>query len=160
MRREELTDEQWAAVEPLIPAAQRRADRRGRPWRDAREVLGGMLWALRNNAHWRDLPARFPPHQTCRRRFRQWLDDGTMRAVLEALELDLRVRGRLDVAECLLEEDFLKSVRGEAHAPAEGATWQMCTAALLLSPATRTLLRRTGSPLARKLSLPTASPHP
>ncbi|HYE16315.1 MAG TPA: transposase, partial [Pyrinomonadaceae bacterium] len=46
-----------------------------------------------NDAHWRALPERFPPHQTCRRRFRQWLIDGTLRAVLEALEQDLRERG-------------------------------------------------------------------
>ena len=146
------TDEQWATVGPLIPAPAPRADRRGRPWRGPREVLGGVLWVLGNDAHWRALPERFPPHQTCRRRFRQWLIDGTLRVVLEALEQDLRERGGLDVAECT-RDDALGCEGGEegrAGETPEPASWRRQTAALLLSPATRRLLRRTGSPLARR----------
>jgi transposase len=56
----DLTDEQWALPEPLIPRPPRRPDRRGRPWRDAREVLDGVLWMLRTGAPWRDLPGRYP----------------------------------------------------------------------------------------------------
>jgi len=36
----ELTDAQWAIIEPLIPKPRGRKDRRGRPWREPREVLG------------------------------------------------------------------------------------------------------------------------
>jgi transposase len=43
----DLTDEQWAVLEPLIPEPPCRPDRRGRLWRDAREVLDGVLWVLR-----------------------------------------------------------------------------------------------------------------
>jgi hypothetical protein len=46
-RREELTDEQWAVLEPLIPATVRRADSRGRPQLHSdRTVLNGILWVL------------------------------------------------------------------------------------------------------------------
>ena len=150
----ELTDEQWALVGSLIPEPPRRADRRGRPWRDAREVLSGVLWVLRRDAKWRDLPSRFPPHQTCCRRFQGWTNDGTLRLVLEALELDLRERGRLDATEYLFDDALMKaSGQGErTSAEREGFSWQRRTALLLLSPATRRLLRRTGSPLARRLS--------
>lgn len=167
MIREELTDEQWALVAPLLPAPPRRDDRRGRPWRDAREVLSATLWVLRRGAHWRDLPAQFPPHQTCRRRFRQWTDDGTLRLVLEALAEDLSARGGLDITECLPDDTLTESdaavarggdarpCAGDARAGAGGARanvpWQRRTAELFLSRATRRLLRRTGSPLARKL---------
>jgi transposase len=40
----DLTDEQWEVLEPLISEPPRRADGRGRPWRDARDVLNGILW--------------------------------------------------------------------------------------------------------------------
>jgi transposase len=60
-RREELTDKQWAIIKPLLPEPPRRADGRGRPWRDAREGLNGILWILRRGARWQDLPERFPP---------------------------------------------------------------------------------------------------
>src|SRR5262245_56541098 len=63
-RREELTDEQWTIIDPLIPETPRRPDGRGRPWRDARAVLNGILWILRSGARWQDLPEHFPPYQT------------------------------------------------------------------------------------------------
>ncbi len=68
----ELTDAQWAHIEPLIPKPRRRKDRRGRPWREPREVLGGILWVLRTGAPWKDLPEPYPPYQTCHRRFQHW----------------------------------------------------------------------------------------
>ena len=46
--RWELTDEQWAVVEPMLRPL-RRADKRGRPW---------------HGAQWRELPERYPPFQT------------------------------------------------------------------------------------------------
>ncbi len=52
----DLTDAQWAIIEPLIPKPRRRKDRRGRPWREPRGVLGGILWVLRTGAPWKDLP--------------------------------------------------------------------------------------------------------
>jgi transposase len=58
----DLTDEQWEILKPLIPDPPRRADGRGRPWRDPRDVLNGILWVLRTGAPWRDLPERYPPY--------------------------------------------------------------------------------------------------
>ncbi len=59
-----LTDAQWAIIEPLIPKPRRRKDGRGRPWRDPREVLGGILWVLRTGAPWKELPAHDPRYRT------------------------------------------------------------------------------------------------
>jgi transposase len=54
----DLTDEQWTVLEPLIGELPRRADGRGRPWRESREVLNGIVWILRTGAQWADLPER------------------------------------------------------------------------------------------------------
>ena len=59
-RREELQEEQWALVEPLLPKRPRRADGRGRPRCEDRAMLNGILWILRSGARWQDLPDRFP----------------------------------------------------------------------------------------------------
>jgi len=84
----DLTDAQWAMLDPLIPEPARRKDGRGRPWRPRREVLDGILYILRTGAAWADLPERYPPYQTCHRRFQQWVRSGVMRGILEALAED------------------------------------------------------------------------
>ena len=69
----ELTDQVFAGVWPLLPAD----SRRGKPWRDHRQVLGGILWKLHTGRPWRDVPGRFGPWQTCYGRLRRWPRDGT-----------------------------------------------------------------------------------
>jgi transposase len=46
----DLTDEQWDLIGRFLPELVRREDRRGRPWRENREVLNGILWILRTGA--------------------------------------------------------------------------------------------------------------
>src|SRR4051794_29972729 len=58
--RGELTDTAWERIEPLLP----RAHGCGRPWRDHRQVVNGVLWRPRTGAPWRDLPQRYGPWQT------------------------------------------------------------------------------------------------
>jgi transposase len=69
----ELTDPAFSRVQPLLPAD----SRRGKPWRDHRQVLGGILWKLHTGRPWRDVPGRFGPWQTCYGRLRRWQRDGT-----------------------------------------------------------------------------------
>ncbi len=111
-RGEELTDEQWAVIELHLPELPSREDGRGRPWRENREVMNGILWILRSGARWKDLPDRFPPYQTCHRRFQAWARDGSLRRVLEALAEDLRTRGGLDLSECFIDGTFIVAKKG------------------------------------------------
>ena len=100
VRREELTDEQWAALEPLIPPTIRRSDGRGRPeMHDNRAVLNGILWVLRTGAAWADLPERFPSGSTCFRRFSRWVKEGIFRQILETLARHLEETGQIDLSE-------------------------------------------------------------
>lgn len=48
------------------------------------------LWILRSDARWKDLPAHFPPYQTCHRRYQAWVRSGALREVLEVPAEDLR----------------------------------------------------------------------
>lgn len=59
---EELTDEQWKLIEPLLP----RIDGHGRPWIEERAILNGIFWILRTGDPQADLPRRFASsYQTC-----------------------------------------------------------------------------------------------
>ena len=114
-RREDLNDEQWQVIEPLLLKPERRADGRGRPRTDDREVLNGILWILRSGARWQDLPERFPSYQMCHRRFQYWVDGGVFRQILEALAEDLRKRGKLDLAQCFIDGTFVGAKKGAAQ---------------------------------------------
>ncbi len=153
----DLTDEQWVVAQPLIGEPPRREDGRGRPWRDSREVLNGVLWILRTGAPWHDLPDRSPPYQTCHRRFQAWVRDGTIRGVLEALARGLKGRGGPDVSECFIDGTFVVAKKGDLgwERPSGArarSSWQWQTALVFLSPLTLSLLARMKSPLSSRLS--------
>jgi transposase len=165
-RREELTDEQWSLNEPLFDKPPIVATR-GRPRRAEREVMNGVLWILRSGARWCDLPDRFPPYQTCHRRFQQWVKDGRLRKVLETLAEDLHQRGRLDLSECFIDGTFIVAKKGasEWEQPSGAkarSSWQWQTALVFLSPFTQQVLRRMKSDLSGKLfasGSPTSDPR-
>src|SRR5438093_2581146 len=108
----DLTDEQWAIVAPLIPKPKVRADGRGRPWCDDRQVLNGILWILRTGAHWRDVPDRYPSRATCHRRHQDLSHSGVFNCILTALAEDLRSRGKLDLSECFIDGTFVVANKG------------------------------------------------
>jgi transposase len=110
----ELSDKQWEKIKDLVPEGVRRSDGKGRPWRDKREVLDGILWIVRTGAPWKDLPERYPPYQTCHRRFQQWVESGVFDKVIEALASDLQQRGKIDLSECFIDGSFSLAKRG-AH---------------------------------------------
>ena len=153
----DLTDEQWEVLEALIPDPPRRADGRGRPWRDSRDVLNGILWVLRTGAPWHDLPERYPPYQTCHRRFQRWVKEGTLSLILEALAEDLKERGNLDLSECFIDGTFVVAKKGDSvlERPSGARvrrSWRWQTALVFLSPLTQRVLARTRSPLSERLS--------
>jgi len=86
-----VSDSHWAVIGPLIPRPRRRRDRRGRPWKPARDVLDGIVWILRTGAPWRFLPDCYPSYQTCHRRFQQWRANGVLRQILRWLAIELGV---------------------------------------------------------------------
>src|SRR3979409_1688945 len=74
----DLTDAQWALIEPEITLP-KRADARGRPREvDLREVVNGILYVLREGCRWRALPHDLPAWQTVYWYFARWTDDGTL----------------------------------------------------------------------------------
>jgi putative transposase len=85
----DLTDAQWAIVEPLIPAS--RTNRGGRPRElDMREVLNTLLYLNRSGCQWEMLPHDLLPKSSVYDYFAQWRDDGTWTKMLRALRERVR----------------------------------------------------------------------
>lgn len=142
----ELTDAQWEVLEPLL-APKTPGKRRGRPWRETRAVFEGVLWILRTGAQWAELPRdKFPPYQTCHRRFQQWVREGKLVQALRVLAEDLLARGELDLAETFIDATFAGAKKGAVllvqHAAAKGPrSWQLRSAMVFLSPSGLEALR-------------------
>ena len=83
----DLTDEQFAILEPLIPPAKPG----GRPRKVIiRDVIDGIFYVNRSGCQWRMLPHDFPKWSTVYSYFRQWRIDGTWQTFLEALRTRVR----------------------------------------------------------------------
>ncbi len=119
MARGDLTDKEWARLEPLLPP-QRPAEPGGE-YRDHRQVINGILWVLRTGAPWRDLPERYGPWQTCYSRFRRWSAQGIWKSVLERLQAQEEAAGNLDWQEAALDSTWIKAHPHAAGAPKKGA---------------------------------------
>ena len=86
MKRYGLPKEQWERIKPLLPPEE--TGKRGRPRKDNRIILNGMLWIVWSGAQWRELPAAYGPRRSVYARFSKWRDDGTLEAVFHALSED------------------------------------------------------------------------
>lgn len=132
----DLTASQWSLLSPLLMSADPRK-RRGRPHRDTKGAMYGILWVLRTGARWADLPSRYPPHQTCHRRFRQWLSDGTLFACFRLLAADLDQQVRSSAADDPPVPDDVSATGTPAR------SWKWHTAQLLECPLARQALGQT-----------------
>jgi transposase len=93
-----LTDAQWEKIRPLLPKWPKRP-KGGRPPKDNRKVLEGILWILRSGARWQDLPEEFPSPSACWRQLRDWEEQGVWLTIWRAFLAELNQREQLDWSE-------------------------------------------------------------
>lgn len=136
----DITDTQWEIIRVHLPRMERQIKpHRGRPFQDARTVLDGILWILRTGAPWHDLPKRYPPYQTCHRRFQGWIHSGVLERVLTSLAQDLEKRGGINIVESFIDGSFAPAKKGgpkSGRLSGEKAqkSWLSETAMVFLSP--------------------------
>ena len=118
--RGELTNEQWLRLEPLLPPQK---PQMGRPAKDHRPILNGILWKLRTGAPWRDIPERYGPWSTVHSRFRRWRRAGVWDRILAQLQEQGDAAGQLDWQLHFVDGSV---VRAHQHAAgAKGGTQQL-----------------------------------
>jgi len=110
--RYRLTDERWAALEPLVVASNRHAG--GQPPRlPDRLFLEAPLYWARTGVPWRDLPAEFGAWGAVYNRFRRWAASGRLRRLFELCTADPQFG---DVRRVSLDSSVIR-----AHLHAAGA---------------------------------------
>ncbi|MFE1347777.1 IS5 family transposase [Streptomyces sp. NPDC058757] len=113
MGRGDLSDEEWARLEPHLPTNRGRGGR----WRCHRRVINGILFRQRTGLLWRDLPPCFGGWKTVHDRHRRWSADGTWERIPRAVQADADAGGRIDWSTVSVD-----STTCRAHQHAAGAS--------------------------------------
>ena len=86
----DLTDEEWAHIEPLIPPAKPGGGKRRVKMR---EVADGVMYVLSTGCQWRSLPKDLPPRSTVHDYLSLWTWDGTLDCIHHALYVNRQGNG-------------------------------------------------------------------
>jgi transposase len=116
MVRHRLTDEQWALIADVFPPPAKT----GRPQRDRREVVDGILWILRTGAPWRDLPEELGPWSTTWDLFDLWNGDGTLDQILHRLRSAKIDAGEVDEELWCVDGTIVRAARCAAGGGKKG----------------------------------------
>jgi transposase len=108
----DLTETQWAKLEPLLRSP--RLDRHGggRPRKyELRRIVDAMLYVVKTGCQWRQLPVGFPPWQSAYQQFRIWRDGGVWEHVTQSLrEQGRKAKGRNAAQKiCLVFKQVLRA---------------------------------------------------
>ena len=113
MYRGDLTNEQWARLEPLLPPQKPKT---GRTNLDHRRIINGILWVLRTGAPWEDLPARYGTRGTVSSRYYRGREAGIWDRIFADLQAQADADNLLDWT-----IHFVDSTIVRAHQHAAGA---------------------------------------
>jgi transposase len=104
----ELTDAQWALIQPYLPPPKKR----GRPRAQDRRTINGVLYVLHTGCRWKDLPPRYGSPVTCWRRLSQWQTDGVWEHIWRSFLGALDEQGQLDWSRAFLDGSFVPNKKG------------------------------------------------
>jgi transposase len=120
MPRSQLTDEEFAVLQPLLPP-ERRPGKAGRPFSPHRTVLEGIFWIHRTGAPWRDLPPEYGKWSTVYERFRRWRLSRLFQRMLDALEAAGRKAEKIDFEFSAVDDSTTRAHKCAAGALKKGS---------------------------------------
>ncbi len=109
----DLSDEEFALIEPVLPAPKPR----GRRPTDARTILNALFYMIRCGHPWRYLPKDFPPFTTVQNRFYAWRDSGLWDQIVAVLVMAVREAEAREPAPSVVIADSQSVKTTEAGGP-------------------------------------------
>ena len=101
---QEISDEQWRMLEPLIyKNGGKESSKGGRPRADDRKILAGILWVMMAGEQWARLPKKYGAYVTVWRRYREWEENGVWEKIWRKLLTTMSKREELEWTMAFLE---------------------------------------------------------
>ena len=118
----DLTDEEWALVEPHIPPARRGGARRTV---SVREVVNGLMYVLSTGCQWRAIPKDLPPRSTVYDYFDLWSWGGALNRIHDALYVRCREAAAREASPtaAIIDSQSVKSAEKDPMRVDGGPTW-------------------------------------
>jgi len=111
-----LSDQLRQHIEPLLPKPKKSRHRRhaGRKPADARQVMTRIIFALKTDVPWKNLPATsdFPSGHACRRRLLEWHARGIWRRLWRNILSELQADGRLSWERAVVDSSSVRAGHG------------------------------------------------
>jgi transposase len=114
----------WARVGGLLADPPRNDRYPGRPRYEPRACLEGILYVLFTGTPWLEVPSRelgLPSGETCRRRLEEWAGNGVLPQLLQALQQELAVAGRLDRSRVIVDASLVAAKKGASRSRARSS---------------------------------------
>lgn len=134
--RFDVTDAEWALIEPCLPVAAT-----GPLPRRVRDQFNGVLWRFRTGSGWRDVPERYGPWSTVYSRFSGWAKAGVFQGLMDALITEAATRGQVGLELVSVDSTVVRAHQDSAGLAVAGET---------LDALEQALTEEKGAPLARQ----------
>src|ERR1700712_1142797 len=110
----DLTDDEWALVEPLIPPPKRGGGKRSQ---SMRAVVNALMCVLSTGCQWRAIPKDLPPRSTVHGYFDLWNYDGTLLRLHHALYVQYREKAGREASPtaAIIDSQSVKSAEKEGR---------------------------------------------
>lgn len=117
----DLTDEQWARLQPLLPPPAATGRPRKYP---LREIVNGMLYVLRGGISWRMMPPDLPGWRSVYWYFMRWRDSGLFEQINDVLRREVRVQAGRDPnpSGAVIDSQSVKTTEKGGHPAIKGTT--------------------------------------
>jgi transposase len=115
--RFDVTDAEWALIEPYLPVAAT-----GPLPRRVREQFNGILWRFRTGSGWRDVPERYGSWSTLYSRFNGWAKAGVFQELMDALIAEAASRGQVGLELVSVDSTIVRAHQESAGLAVAGET--------------------------------------
>ena len=125
MARGDVTDAEWALIEPFVPVGGR-----GPVSGMRRAQFNGVMWRFRTGSPWRDVPERYGPWSTVAGRFRVWAKQQVFERLMDGLIAEAAARGQVDLTLVSVDSTVARAHQDAAGMAVSGEVLDALEAAL------------------------------